>query len=142
MKTEFLDYLTKIGISSSLTSRIEEIAYFYSKCINEELEDIFVTDIITQDNSRIYENLWFFSKSYIMEARSFISSNDFDCMNFNNLVKWDILSKEYDFAKATESSRLNIELSFAEKFEASFKASKENCDFLFNVFTKRIKQNL
>src|ERR1035437_1103 len=131
MNKEFTDYLEKIGMSNPLIRRVEEIYNFYHDFVTEEITNIFVTDFIKEDGNREYDSLWLFSKNYAMEAKAFISRDDFDMTPLNKqLTYWSIEKQEYDFKTATAKSRIHIEITFATHTNGILNASKENCDFL------------
>ncbi|HUU28933.1 MAG TPA: hypothetical protein VM123_14070 [archaeon] len=139
MKSEFLKYLLSIGIKDPLIERINSIFEFYKKVCSEEIEKIFISEYIQKDGMRVYENLWFFSKSYIMEAKDFINTDDFDLVYIKNrMLGWTLQKKEYDFENSNEKSRFALTIKFIGDVWAKLKASKENCnslrDILFRYF--------
>jgi len=143
MKEEFIKYLKVIGITKSLRERIETIYEFYREICPDEITGIFVTDYITKDKEREYENLWFLSKKYIMEAKLFIEKDNFDINLIRNQVRYLKIEKlNYDFKKATEKSRFRLEVSLTYPMIGVFKASKKNCDYLRNIIFKHIMPNL
>jgi hypothetical protein len=143
MKKQFTAYLKSIGMSDVLIRRVETIHKFYQDICPEEITGIFVNDFMKEDGNREYESLWLFSQTYVMEAKSFISKDKFDMTPLHKKVTyWKIEKQDYDFAKATEKSRVNLQIVFCSPIDGIFKASKENCDFLRNVFLKHIMPNL
>jgi len=143
IKKVFKKYLKSIGITNTLKKRIEEIYNFYQKVCPEEITTIFVTDYIKEDGTREYENLWFFSKKYAMEAKRFIGEDDFDMAPIQNQIHyWTIKKNDYDFKKAEEKSRLHLDISFGYDISGEFKASKENCDYLKKIFLKYVIPNV
>jgi hypothetical protein len=113
MQEGFTQYLSSIGIGGPIANRVEEIYAFYDEIlrrIGDEIQDIFMTDYIQQDGIRQYENLWFFSDKFVMEAKLFINKDDFDFFYLKQRVDYLRVTKEnYDFKEATEQSRLNVE---------------------------------
>jgi len=143
MKEEFIRYLKSIGMTEPLHERIEEIYQFCTERCPDEIRDIFVTDYIKGDGSREYENLWFFSPKYCMEAKLFITKDDFDIVAIRNrVIRWAILKENYDFKKATEKSRLQLRFHLDTQVFGVLKASKENCDYLKEILVKYIAANL
>jgi hypothetical protein len=143
MREEFTKYLNVIGITKVLFERIEMIYKFYQERCPDEITSIFITDYIKEDESREYENLWFFSEKYCMEAKQFITEDNFDITPIKRRVcYWRIQKKNYDFKKATEKSRLYLEFKLDTGISGTFKASKENCDYLREIFIKYIALNL
>ena len=143
MKDEFKKYLEAIGITEILHRRIKTIYEFYEKICPNEITNIFVTDYITEDGTREYENLWFFSKKYVMEAKLFIQKDDFDITPIQNrIIYWTIQKQDYDFKKAIEKSRLYLEFRLDTGGICELKASKENCDYLRDIILKYVVPNL
>ena len=143
MKKEFIEYLKSIGITTALRERIETIYEYYKEICSDEITDIFITEYIKEDESREYENLWFFSDKYFMEAKQFITKDDFDIASIEkSIIYWKIEKKDYDFKKATEKSRLFLSAVLNNVVDGDFKASKENCDYLKEIILKYIKVNM
>ena len=144
MREEFIEYLKSIGLAEALCERIETIYEFYNSGIcPDEITGIFVTDYITGDGTREYENLWFFSEKYAMEAKQFIKEDDFDITPIKNRIQyWRIKKQDYDFKKATEKSRLYLIFALDTGVRGEFKASKENCDYLIDIILKYVLPNL
>jgi hypothetical protein len=142
MKKKFIAYLERIGMTIPLINRIDEIYHFYHEILSEEIIDIQVTDFIKDDGSREYENCWFFSSTYAMEAKLFISQEDFDMSPMRKRIDyWSIGKQNYDFKKATDKSRLVVHFSLIGETDGDLKASKENCDNLKEIFIKYILPN-
>lgn len=78
MKREFITYLESIDVTKALRKKIETIHEFYRERCPDEITGIFVTDYIKEDGAREHENLWFFSEKYCMEAKQFMTKDDFD----------------------------------------------------------------
>lgn len=143
MKEEFTKYLDSIGITKTFRAKIETIHEFYREICPDEITDIFVTDYIKEDGAREYENLWFFSEGYCMEAKQFITKDDFDITPIQNRVcYWSIQKQDYDFKNAGEKSRLNLHFELDTRIHGDFKASRENCDYLRDIILKYVVPNL
>lgn len=143
MKEEFITYLESIGITKALHKKIETIHEFYWEICPDEITGIFVTDYINEDRAREYENLWFFSEKYCMEAKLFITKDDFDITPIQKMVNyWTVQKQDYDFKKATEKSRLLLRFDLATGIHGEFKAAKENCDYLRDIIIKYVAPNL
>jgi len=143
MKEEFMDYLASIGMPEALWQRVREIYGFYRDICGQEIGDIFVTDYITDDGSREFENLWFFSDKCCMEAKQFIATDDFDSTPMKNrIVYWEVKKQDYDFKEATEKSRLLLYFRVDSQVRCDFKAARANCHYLRNIFFKYVVPNL
>jgi len=143
MKDSFVYYLHSIGMTETLMQRISTIFDFYSETCPDEITDIFVTDYIKQDGTREYENIWFFSSLFCMEAKLFITADDFDITPFKNrIVRWKIEKQNYIVTRATDQSRATVDFSLDTGVYGKMKASKENCDYLWVIIQKYISPNL
>ena len=145
MKQEFVDYLESIGIKEGvLLDRIESIYEFYLEMCPDEIVAIFVTDYIDSEGKRDYENLWFFSDRYVMEAKGFATEkDDFEIAPIKDRVVYCRIKKQdYDFKEATEKSRLHLVIKLDIIVEGDLKAAKENCDALRDIILKHVKPNI
>ena len=134
MEEKMRTYLEEIGIGKSIKKRVWEIYKFYKDICPEEITRIFVTEYISEEGEKIYENLSLFSDNYCMEARDFINNDDFEMGLLEEMTYWNIKKNDYDFKTATEASRLYIELVLSGDIYYKFKASKNNCDYLKKLF--------
>lgn len=145
MNQEFIDYLKSIGMVDVLQQRVSAIYDFYEKVCPEKILSIFVSEYIKKDGAREYENLTFFSEKSVMEAKQFLTGDNFDFAPMGKRVfYWRIKKQDYDFQKATEKSRLNLRVNLSPTVMGYllFKASKENCDHLKEVFIKHLLPNI
>ncbi|MFX1450282.1 MAG: hypothetical protein ACFFCM_05545 [Promethearchaeota archaeon] len=146
MKETFMKYLMEIGITGDLYKRVEAIYHFYEKIIKEEIIVLFISEYITKDGTREYEHLVFFSENYAMSAKEFIKMDLFDCIIYKKrIIRWEINKKNYDFVKAKENSRMNLVFTFETAIEINsfdLKASKENCDYLKDLFNNIVVPNM
>lgn len=143
MREEFSEYMDSIGMTTVLHDRVEAIYEFYRSICPGEIVDIFVTDYIKEDGSREYEDLLLFSEKHLMEAKGFITKDDFGINPIRKRVEYcRITKRDYDLKKATEKSRLYAFLDLGGKLIAEFKASKENCDYLRDIIHKHVIPNL
>lgn len=137
MKAEFADYLSKIGIKDLFLDRVEIIIQFYEKHILADIESIFVTDYIDEQNIRHFQNLWLFKGKYFMEAKQFLTIDEFDIATFSDRLKHiQILKSDYDFQTSNQKSRLTIRVSNDLMLSGELKASQENCDYLRDIYKK------
>ena len=145
MKPEFLEYLKSIGITNDIyLSRIETIMKVHSELVQEEISDIYVDDYFKEDGTREYADISFFSQGFSFGAYNFLTEDNFSIsIRIKKITHIYIKKKNYDFKKATASSRLTIDI-FYEMTSANgtFKASQENCDALTRIFFKYIKPNV
>jgi hypothetical protein len=142
VKERFERYLQAIGLTQTLIGRVEQIIQFYEQLAPGEIRDILVTDYIGSDEQREYESLWLFSDLYAMEAKGFVSRDEFDMVCLcDRVTRWQIQKENYDFASAAYNSRLNIHADTDARWYYQFKASRENCDNLRDLFLKYILPN-
>jgi len=143
MKEEFIKYLEDVGLTGPIRERAKTIYEFYREICPDEITGIFITDYMKEDGERVYENLWIFSEKYCMEAKQFITTDDFDITPIKNrIIYWVLKKQDYDFKKATEKSRVYLEFRMDTEISGELKASKKNCDYLRDTILEYIKSNL
>lgn len=143
MEKKFEEYLLKIGITKTLSGRINMLFEEYSLFFPEEIQDIFVTNYIKKDEGSQYENLWLFSNAFCMELKSFTTQDNFDCIRMQDNVSYFEINKgEYDLRNVSLKSRLDISITFKSMLRAEFKASGDNCEQLQNIFMKYFLPNI
>jgi S-adenosylmethionine synthetase len=144
MKKEFLEYLKEMGFTESIFERVEAIIACFEQICCDEIKDIHVSDFVTGDGSREYDSLWLFSDRCAMEAKQFLTTENFDITPIKKAIRrWGFKKKDYDFSKATESSRIHLIFhSYSMDVHGAIKASKKNCDHLKYIALKYFKPNL
>jgi hypothetical protein len=135
MKEHFATYLKAIGMSDTLLGRVQTIYDFFKEICPEDISSIFVDDIIKEDGTREYETLYLFARRFLMEAKHFITQDQFEMALLDQQVfHWSVEKQDYDFRNATEKSRLHITIYLGTRIQADFKGAKNNCDFLKEIF--------
>lgn len=143
MKSGFTKYMKHIGLTEVLQGRVEEIYQFYRGFCPEKVSDVFITDLVKADGTREYENLWFFSPNYVMEAKLFAFKDDFDMTPHKGRIQYLEVQKEsYDCVKATDASRMYVNITLDTHVVCEWKASRENCDHLWRIVMEHLKPNL
>ncbi len=140
---KFISYLKEVDITTRvLLKRVEFIYTLCSEMCPDEIEDIFVTDYIKADGTREYENLWFFSKGYCLEAKQFLTQIDLDITPIKRRITyWTVTAQDFDFKKAADKSRLNLTFKLVQRIDGEFKAAKGNCNSLQAIINKYVKPN-
>lgn len=142
MKTELTTHLESIGINGPFLKRAELVLDFYEQIFPNQIEDIFVSNYFDKDGNRQFENMWLFSKRFIMEAKNFLQEDDFDSVPLRKQVKyWSIKKTEYNFTDATSKSRMTVDFILLSEINGILKASGENCNYLKSLFMKHILPN-
>lgn len=144
MKPEFNIYLDSIGLSGAPVGKVSEIYHIYNEVLGFNIEDIFISEYLNQDGSRIYENLWFFSKDYCFESKFFLTQYDMDSDEILNSIESFTLKKnDFDILNKVinDKSRLFINFVLKTNRQGEMKASKENCMKLMDIFLKYILPN-
>lgn len=145
MKQKFNLYLQGIGLTSTIIDRVTEIHNFYTNFLKQEIEEIFVSEYINPDGSRIYENLWFFNKTHCFEAKQFILNDDFDIDYYSNqIISFNTTKRDFNSIDLSynENSRMNLTFYFNANRVGNLKASKINCKSLAEISLNYILLNL
>ena len=143
MKQDWSAYLGSIGITSSLKDRIEAVHSILKGFFVDEISDLFVEDYLTQDGTREYGSVWFFSAQLVSEVRQFSKSDDFDMTPIKNrIIYWTLKQQDYDFKKANEKSRLFVTFDMDTDVSGDLKATGANCDQLRKIFILHVVPNI
>lgn len=121
-----------------LIERVKSIHEYYKSILPGEIETVFVSEYMNQNGERTYEDLWLFHSDLICEAKSFIHKDDFDVAKLAPLLYARTIKSEYDGKTATEKSSMSVEFNLENAVHGQIKASKQNCEELMKLLTKRI----
>lgn len=145
MTQEQNEYLESIGITGQLLDKVNNIAAFYSTYLECQIEGIFVSEYITQEGVRMFENLWFFNENFCYEAKRFNEKEDYDCdLIKNNIQSFTIQKIDFDIITnvTNVNSRMFLEFNFKHTDRiGDMKASRENCKQLSLILKKYIQPN-
>ena len=142
MNKEFFDYLKDISVSDVVIARIKLIIQECQMLSPGKIQDIFMNDFITDDGTREYDSLYLFTDSFVMEAKQFTTTDDYDLTLIKNTIYyWTLNKKDFDLVTPSEKSRLYIRINLESAMGAEFKGSKNNCIYLMQIFKKYILPN-
>ena len=133
MKAEFHDYLTEIEMSTPLIQRVEHFHDLYTNLLVTEPTHIFVTDLISEDDLRSYDSLWFFNDSQALEAHRFVDDEAFDLGGVSEVTLWRIDQEAFVANEATSESRLKVTFSSRDGISGDLRATGNNCDYLWRL---------
>jgi hypothetical protein len=135
MKAEMINYCKSIGLTEPFLKRMDEHYEMVIEVIKEEPVEVLIEDYVNEEGTRTYTDATFMSEHYVVAINQFLTSNKMLLHDAKQKIEGIYISKQdYDFKKATEQSRLNLEVIFrASNMRGNFKASKENCDFLWKI---------
>ena len=92
-----------------------------------------------------FDTLWFFSKSYLMQAKNFLQTDSYEIVSYKSVItNIGIDLQNFDFKNANEKSRLNLRISITPSSmgEYYFKSSKVNCNYLKNIYFNYFLKNV
>ena len=137
LKEAMLEYFKTIGMTDPILERIEVI-YDYAKSLaqGEEPNDVRVSEYVQDDGSRIYDHVIFYFKEIAVGGVDFLHTDRLSVLGLGrDVLTVHIEAKNYDFKKATDKSRLKIEIIYSAT-RSGWQASKENCDHAMYIFNK------
>jgi hypothetical protein len=145
MKKHFETYLHSLGITKPILKRAESVLSFHEAIVSSPIKHVFVSEYVNDEKVRTYESLFIFSETSIMEASQFVSEDAYEWAPFpKSIVYWELKKKDFDLKAATEKSRLSVTLRLPSTvgllsgLSVQLKASGNNCDHLFPIFTQFI----
>lgn len=141
MKPEFKAYLKQLGATEPIQDRVE---YFYRLCRKilpvQSLVDIFIDEYLTEDKSRKYTGLSFYSKDYTFSFVNFLVTDEIRLGRHRTVLdNVGIIVENFDFRKANDQSLMTINLYSGTSSTGQYRASQKNCEHLVRIFRKYIK---
>ena len=137
MKKEFADYLDSVGlVTEESKKQVEAILETVQKITDEEVQDVFVSETGKKEGTWVYQSLWCFTPSRVLEARGFRSSTDIDCVCLDPSLYLRFLAQAYIFGHATMGSRLEVDAEIASGVYFELRGTDMNCDNLLRVVQK------
>jgi hypothetical protein len=146
MNEQFTQYLSGLGMKGPFLERAEIARSFYADA-GIQIDDIFVSDLVDNENKRSFASLWFFAKDTAMEAKNFTQAEDFDFCRYDEVTWWQYNRSNFRPGEATESSRLSIDANLIGSGQFSavtghLHATGVNCEKLHGIFQKYILKRL
>ncbi len=143
MREELEQYMQAISLTTTLTARAKYLHDFYASFCPEEIRWMFINDYLTEQGERKLESILFFSESFAMESKNFSAQENYELALLQLPIRYLIIKKQdYEPGKATEKSRINMVFHLASRAYFEFKASRENCDYLWRLFQEYIVPRL
>jgi len=115
--------------------------------VNLDAGELLVCDRIDAEGKRHLVNLWFFSKTFVVEWNDFISQEKFDAVVIERSVWWIQWSGEnFDFSAGQASgegvARLSVNGVIGPRLNLSAFATGTNCERLDRIVRKFLTPNL
>src|SRR2546421_3552480 len=91
-------YVAAIGGSEVMAQRAQQFLAWCKRLTPEDIEDVVITEYVKDDGSRVYETIWFFSDSFVLEAKQFLNAelDDIDIASFEKLRYLNLQMHKYD----------------------------------------------
>lgn len=144
-------YLTDINVPEVTKERVFYFLREYKEIMpeDENIDSIFITDQIDVEGKRLLQNLWFFSKTYIMEIKDFQSKNldKMDLNKLDNQVIYVEITKNYSFNPTEVSSEVlsnpkaHVYFKLNSDIGGELDATGENCKYLSKIIKERLTKN-
>ena len=143
MNVEFINYLNEIGITTEiLINKIEEIYETFCRICPEDFIDIFVEDILNQENMREFIGISFFSVNYVLSMNNFLVKESIFITSLSKKIRFvEINKKNYALDIAEDASRMSVEAQFSGGNWIG-KATGKNCEYLNKIVGKYFIPNI
>jgi hypothetical protein len=136
-------YLSSIGSPTALRERAEALLALYES-LGVEPSGFFLSEYRQEDGSRIHESLWLFTDDLAMEAKLPAAGDErFDFVPLARALRHLIIeTKDYDLTKASDGSRMHVQLWLDSERVGELRASGDNCDSLRAIVGKYLLPNV
>lgn len=143
MQKSFLTYLNDIQVSGVMIKRIKNIYEEVKNFFNIEIDDLFVSNIINNNNDKEFVSLWFFTSKATIECKDFANKDDFDLTKMENLFYIHITKTDYNFANTpNNNSRITINAQIGDVLSVNLMATGNNCKYAMNIAQKYLTPTL
>lgn len=136
MKENIIDYLSNIGVSETVTKRVELIHEEMVSLFNvKDFEEILICDV-NNNGVREFTSLWFFSSSMAYECKNFMNADDYDVTPIgSSIVYFNMVKEKFNFGEEPDlNSQVTINaLSNNGKITMSFHVTGVNCRYALKI---------
>jgi hypothetical protein len=140
-KDRFGEYLQAIEVSYAASERIDALYAFFTEVCADEIESIFITNVLGSDGNRELQHLWLFSAKYMMESRDFLERDDYDMSPIKKRVLYWRLQKA-EQAEPEGHVSLAIQFALDTGVSGELTATDTNMEYLKEVFMRHVVGNL
>lgn len=144
MTATLTKYLDSLGAPSILSKRIRAFLQTYEVLLPERVIFSFVSEYRDDADERTFESLWLFSENFAMEAQLLGSEEDqLDLVPYRSSIHHVIVRKRaFDLMRATEASRMTVEVWFTGERYGVLRATGANCLRLTEVLQEQLITNV
>lgn len=137
------DYMEALQLTDVLRERVIAIQTQYESLVPGAIVDMFITDYVNSDNVREFENLWFFGPQFIMEAKLFQTTDDFDLSIYRaRMERWQITKENFVIGQTPSAESRMVLHALVGPISMNMKASAENCQYLISILERHLIPNL
>lgn len=108
--------------------------------LRERVETVFLSDEIDDQGNRTFPSLWLFTRTTACEARiGGEAGEEFDGTRLAGRVfHWVARTSGFDMKKATDRSRMKLEIWFSDDLWGDLRATGRNCERLTAVLQTHV----
>jgi len=137
MSEDHVDYFLDIGMSQVAINRANYLRDLLQRVSPSKIEDIFISDSISEEGIRSQESMWCFGSGRVTEFKNMMTSVNFDFMSLEIRPVWvDVVSQDYDFEEVNDKSRLVVNTVIRHPMGMALKATRNNCPHLTRIMQR------
>jgi hypothetical protein len=138
------EYLSDIGATTVVRSRVEELLHLYESLVPESLiEKVFISEIRDSEGQRVWQSLWVYGPRFVGEAMNFLSETKCDGVPIAEVNRWEFEAESFTpGTEATDRSRLRLHLRLSTEITGQLSASGKNCEYLYELFTYVVRASM
>lgn len=132
-----------VGASRALYGRLEDTLLLVREMCAEEVESVFLANIVTGDGQSQFPSAWFFTKNYALESKRFNASEtafNLDMVSLaDGIAYWELDTESYNLVTGpTAASRLTFTfmMGVALGNGGRLQAAGTNCAYLAQIIRK------
>jgi hypothetical protein len=140
MLEKYAAYFRDIEMPQALQERADQLCSEYITLLAGDVDHVFIDDYYDDQSIRRYNSMFIVAGGILSELRSFISDSNIDFVKLSR-AKW-VTVRKYELGivsgVTTPRSRMEVDVAFVPEVNAEFRASHNNCLYLWNFLREVI----
>jgi Flp pilus assembly CpaF family ATPase len=121
-----------LGLGKPLVDRATTAFKFWDRLLPDGIEDVFVSEYVSDEGDRTYDSLWFLTHDFMIEAHQFVTLDNADIVPLPPRIgRIEVDRRDFELDRATERSRMTVEITLGppavDALTGTLRASGDNC---------------
>jgi len=144
MNSNFTEYINSLEMSDIFKGKVETTIKNCNKLFELDFNKLFISNGLDSENIPYYDSLFLFNENYVIEAKNFESTINFDIANLENNLHYAVLkSKNNDLDNFDDKSQLEVTMFQGDNLYTKFiSRGKFNSECLIDIYKSIILKRI